>query len=68
MLPLIGTATQHQSILLPDTAPGQIESRILERLSEIQTFRVCVEDVDGTIIRQMTVHLLKRCQQELVEF
>ena len=27
-----------------------------------------MEDVDGAVIRQMTVHLLERCQQELVEF
>ena len=68
VLPLVRTAAQHQRILLPDTAPGQVEPGILECLSKVQPFRICMEDVDGTVVCQMTVHLLERCQKELVEF
>ena len=68
VLPLVRTAPQHQSILLPDTAPGQVEPGILECLSEVQAFGICMEDVDGTVIGQMPVHLLERCQKELVKF
>lgn len=68
VLPLVRTTAQHQRILLPDTAPGQVEPGILECLSKVQPLSVSVEDIDGTIVCQMTVHLLERCQKELVEF
>ena len=68
VLPLVRTTAQHQRILLPDTAPGQVEPGILECLSKVQPFRICMEDVDGTVVCKMVVHLLERCQKELVEF
>lgn len=49
MLPLIGTAAQHQSILFPDTTPGQIESRILERLSELDGNGVLAENANAEL-------------------
>ena len=67
MLPLVRTASQHQCVLLPDTAPGQVEARILERLSEVQALGVRMEDVDGTVIRKVRIHLLKSGEQEAVE-
>ena len=45
VLPLVRTTAQHQRILLPDTAPGQVEPGILECLSKVQPFRICMEDV-----------------------
>nr|DAL04895.1 MAG TPA: hypothetical protein [Caudoviricetes sp.] len=68
VLPLVRTVSQHQSILLPDTAPGQVEPGILECLSKVQPLGVSVEDIDGAIVCQMPVHLLECCQKELVEF
>ena len=53
MDPLIGTAPQHQRILLPDTAAGKLESCILECLSEVQPFRISVPYIDAAVIASM---------------
>ena len=45
MLPLIIRAAQHQRILHPDTASGEVEPGVDESPAEVQAFRVRVEDV-----------------------
>ena len=67
MLPLVGRASQHQAGLLPDTAAGEIEARIRECPAKIQAFCICVEDVDGGVLRHDFFHVGKGIQQELIE-
>ena len=45
VLPLVWGTSQYQSILLPDTAAGQIKSGIMERLPEDQSFGIRMEHI-----------------------
>ena len=67
MLPLIRRAAQHQAGLLPDTAAGEVEACICECPGEVQPFRICMEYVDGSILRHDLFHVGKSIQQELIE-
>ena len=67
MDPLIRTASQHQRILLPDTASGKLKSCILERLTEVQPFRIGVPYIDAAVIRKAVIHTLVSGKQEVVE-
>ena len=64
MLPLVRAAPQHQGVLLPDAAPGQIKSGILESLAKIQALGIDMEHIDGGV----GFHVYKSAEQELVEF
>ena len=48
--PLIGAPAQDQAVLLPDTAAGQVEARVLESHTEVQSLSVSVPDVDASIV------------------
>ena len=65
MLPLIGTATQHEGLLFPDTAAGEIEPCGIKRLAEIQPLGVGVEHIDGRIIRHDLLHIGKGIEEKV---
>ena len=56
MNPLVRAASQHQAVLFPDAAPVKIEARVLERLTEVQPFRIRVPDIDAAVVGQVGVH------------
>ena len=64
VLPLVWGTSQYQSILLPDTAAGQIKSGIMERLPEDQSFGIRMEHIDGCIIFHVLFHIYKCCKLE----
>ena len=43
MLPLVGRSSQHQCVLFPDAAAGQIESRIGECPAEVQPLIIFID-------------------------
>ena len=57
MLPLIGAAAQHEGLLLPDTAPGQIKTRIGKCPAEVQPFGVCVENIDAVYLTPSNIRV-----------
>ena len=65
--PLVGTAAQHQGVLLPDAAAGQVEACLLEGLTEVQPLRVRMEHIDAAVRCQVLIHLGVSRQQEAVE-
>ena len=65
MLPLVRGATQHQRLLLPDTAAGEIEPSGIKRLAEIQPLGVGVEHIDGGIVRHDLLHIGKGIEEEV---
>ena len=67
MLPLVGTSSQHEALFLPDTAAGEIESRIMECFAEIQPLRVSVEHIDGSIRLHALFHIYKCSKKELIK-
>jgi len=67
MLPLVRRATQHQRVLLPDTAPGKIEPGIVECLSENQSLGVSVEYIDAGIPLHVLFHIDKHGKEEFIE-
>lgn len=68
MLPLIIGATEHETVLYPDTYTGEMEACVNECLSESEPFSIRVEAVSGSAFFEVVSHVLKRCQQELVKF
>ena len=68
MNPLIGAASQHQAVLLPDTAPGKVKARILECLTEVQPFGIRVPDIDAAVIGQVGMHTAIGGEQEVIKF
>ena len=67
MLPLVGRASQDQCVLFPDTAAGKVETCIHKCPAEVQSLRICVEYVDGTVIGEIVMHAGIGRKQELVE-
>ena len=65
VLPLVGGASQHQRLLLPDTAAGEIEPSSVKSLSEIQPLSVGVEHIDGGIVRHDLLHIGKGIKEEV---
>ena len=50
MNPLVRTASEHERILLPDTAAGKLESSLLECSAEVQSFSIGVPYIDAAVI------------------
>ena len=67
MLPLVRRASQHKGLLFPDATAGQIKTRIGKCPAEVQSLGVCVEHIDGSIIRHRGVHLRVRIQKEVIK-
>ena len=67
VLPLVIRAPQHQGILHPDTASGEVESRVHKCPAEVRSFRIDVEHIRRTSLFQMVCHVLKRCEKEPVK-
>ena len=65
MLPLVRRSSQHQRLLLPDTAAGEVEPGGIKCLSEIQPLGVGVEHIDGGIIRHDLFHIGKGIEEEV---
>ena len=65
MLPLVRGASQHEGLLLPDTAAGEIEPGSVKRLSEVQPLSVGVEYIDGGIIRHDLLHIGKGIEEKV---
>ena len=67
VLPLVRTPSKHQCILFPDAAAGKVEPGILECLSEIQSFRIRMENINGSILFHRLLHIDKCCEQEFIK-
>ena len=67
MLPLVWTPSKHQCILFPDAAAGKVEPGILKCFSEIQSFRIRMENINGSILFHRLLHVDKCCEQEFIE-
>ena len=65
VLPLVGRASQHQRLLLPDTAAGEIEPSSVKSLSEVQPLGVGVEHIDGGIVCHDLLHIGKGIEEEV---
>ena len=68
MPPLIRGASQHQGVLHPDTAAGQVEARFLERRPEVDALGISMPDVDRAVVGKVRVHTAVCRQKEFVEF
>ena len=67
MDPLVRTPAQHQGILLPDAAPGKVETRVLVCLAKDQPLGVGVPDVYAAVIGKIGLHAAECGQQEIIE-
>ena len=65
VLPLVRGASQHEGLLLPDTAAGEIEPSSVKSLSEVQPLSVGVEHIDGGIVRHDLLHIGKGIKEEV---
>lgn len=65
--PLIRAPAQHQRILFPDAATGEIEACVPEGLTEVQPFSICVPDIDAAVIGKVGVHAAVGREEEVVE-
>ena len=65
VLPLIRRAPQHQGLLLPDTAAGEVEPCGSKRLAKIQPLSVGVEYINGGIIRHDLLHIRKGIEEKI---
>ena len=68
MLPLIIGATEHETVLYPDTHTGEMETCVDECFSESEPFGICMEAVSGSAFFEVVSHVLKSSQQELIKF
>ena len=67
VLPLVRRASQHKGLLFPDATAGQIKTRIGKCPAEVQSLGICVEHIDGSIVRHCGVHLRVRIQKEVIK-
>ena len=67
MLPLVWRASEDKSVLLPDACPGEIESRLTERLPEIESLGVGVEDIDGGVILHVLINKTESREKDEIE-
>ena len=67
MLPLVRAAPQHQGILLPDAAAGQVKACVFECLAEVQPLGIGMEYIDGSIRLHVLFHIDEGREEELVE-
>ena len=67
MNPLEWRTAEHERVLFPDTATGEVEARVPECFTEIEALGVGVPNVDRTVIGQIGVHAAVRGKQEVVE-
>jgi len=65
VLPLVRGASQHQRLLLPDTAAGEVEPGGVKRFSKIQPLGVGVEHIDGGIVCHNLFHIGKGIEEEV---
>ena len=65
MDPLVRTSAQHQGRLLPDTAARQVEACGIKCFAEVQPFCVCMEHIDGSIVRHDLLDIGKSIEQEI---
>ena len=67
MLPLVWRASEHQRLLFPDAAAGEVEACIGKSPAEVQTFGVRMEHIDGSIAGHDGLHIGESVEQELIE-
>ena len=67
MLPLIGTAAEYQRVLHPDAYTADMKPCLFEGLSEVQPFRIRMENVCRSTLCQMRQPVLESREQELIE-
>ena len=67
MLPLIRRASEHQRLLFPDAAAGEVETGIGKSPAEVQPFGVRMEHIDGSIAGHDSLYIGEGVEQELVE-
>ena len=67
VLPLVRAAAQHQGVLLPYAAAGQVKACVLECLAEVQPLGICVEYIDGSILLHVLLHVDEGRKKELVK-
>ena len=67
MLPLVIRAAEHQGVLHPDTASGEVEACVDKRPAEVQPFGVGVEYVGRAAFLEHVRHVHERGEQECVE-
>ena len=68
MNPLEWRTAEHERVLFPDTATGEVEARVPECFTEIEALGVGVPNVDRTVIGQVGVHAAVGGEQEVIEF
>ena len=67
VLPLVRRASEHQRLLFPDAAAGEVEACIGKSPAEVQTFGVRMEHIDGSIASHDGLHIGESVEQELIE-
>ncbi len=67
MLPLVGTPPKNKALLLPDAAPGKVESRRLECAAEIQSLGIGMEHINRGIALHVLLHIYECGKKEVIE-
>ena len=67
MLPLVRRASEHQRLLFPDAAAGEVETCISKSPAEVQPFGVRMKHIDGSIAGHDGFHIGEGVEQELIE-
>ena len=67
MLSLVGAPPKNETLLLPDAAPGKVESCCLKRFPEIQPFRIGMEHIDRGIALHVLLHIYESGKKEVIE-
>lgn len=68
MHPLVWAASKDKRLLFPYTAAREIKTGISKGSTEIESFGVCVENIDRSIICHRFVHASVGIKQELILF
>ena len=67
VLPLVRRTAENEGLLFPDTAAGEIESRIGKGTAEVESFGISVENIDGRIVSHYRRHIGEGIKKEPVE-
>ena len=65
VLPLVRRAPQHQGLLLPDTAAGEVEPCSVKRLAEVQSLGIGMKHIDGGVVRHDLLRIGKGIEEEV---
>ncbi len=67
VLPLVRAATKNKRRLLPYATAREIEPSLLECTAEVESFGICMEDIDRCIVSHDSMHIGECIEKELME-